>query len=246
MELERIALTDEYFIEKKLYPNIDFYSGITLKAIGFPTTMFTVLFALARTVGWIAQWKEMIEDPPQKIGRPRQLYTGAPRARLRAASKRRRAAPPALASPGTAPCGPPSPARCRAAARGAVVKAIRRRARAKERRCRSRSAVSDRRTSSPAPSAPGCVPHRGIPEYRWFRVMRFGSTNELMRFSAYLNILTIGSTRWATTSAPRQAQVGASRCRKRASARCRSRTRRFPGLAFDDPSASRPIAAVRA
>ena len=66
MELERIALTDEYFIEKKLYPNIDFYSGITLKALGFPTTMFTVLFALARTVGWIAQWKEMIEDPEQK------------------------------------------------------------------------------------------------------------------------------------------------------------------------------------
>ncbi|MGY6709220.1 MAG: citrate synthase [Rhizobiaceae bacterium] len=78
MELEKIALTDDYFIEKKLYPNIDFYSGITLKALGFPTTMFTVLFALARTVGWIAQWKEMIEDPKQKIGRPRQLYTGAP------------------------------------------------------------------------------------------------------------------------------------------------------------------------
>src|SRR5438045_5873857 len=77
MELERIALTDEYFIEKKLYPNIDFYSGITLKAMGFPTTMFTVLFAVARTVGWISQWKEMIEDPHQKIGRPRQLYTGA-------------------------------------------------------------------------------------------------------------------------------------------------------------------------
>ena len=78
MELERIALHDEYFIEKKLYPNIDFYSGITLKAMGFPTSMFTVLFAVARTVGWIAQWKEMIEDPGQKIGRPRQLYTGAP------------------------------------------------------------------------------------------------------------------------------------------------------------------------
>lgn len=77
MELERIALTDEYFIEKKLYPNIDFYSGITLRALGFPTTMFTVLFSLARTVGWIAQWKEMVEDPKQKIGRPRQLYTGA-------------------------------------------------------------------------------------------------------------------------------------------------------------------------
>ncbi|MFD2182896.1 citrate synthase [Rhodoplanes azumiensis] len=79
MELERVALHDEYFIEKKLYPNIDFYSGITLKAMGFPTSMFTVLFALARTVGWIAQWKEMIEDPSQKIGRPRQLYTGATR-----------------------------------------------------------------------------------------------------------------------------------------------------------------------
>jgi citrate synthase len=77
MELEKIALTDDYFVEKKLYPNIDFYSGITLKALGFPTNMFTVLFALARTVGWIAQWKEMIEDPKQKIGRPRQLYTGA-------------------------------------------------------------------------------------------------------------------------------------------------------------------------
>ena len=76
-ELERIALSDEFFIERKLYPNVDFYSGITLSAMGFPTTMFTVLFALARTVGWIAQWKEMIEDPGQKIGRPRQLYTGA-------------------------------------------------------------------------------------------------------------------------------------------------------------------------
>ncbi len=79
MELERIALSDEYFVEKKLYPNIDFYSGITLKALGFPTAMFTALFALARTVGWIAQWAEMIEDPSQKIGRPRQLYIGAPR-----------------------------------------------------------------------------------------------------------------------------------------------------------------------
>jgi len=78
MELEKIALEDPYFIEKKLYPNIDFYSGITLKAMGFPTEMFTVLFALARTVGWIAQWTEMIEDPSQKIGRPRQIYTGAP------------------------------------------------------------------------------------------------------------------------------------------------------------------------
>jgi len=77
MELEHIALNDPYFIEKKLYPNVDFYSGITLKAMGFPTEMFTVLFALARSVGWVAQWKEMIEDPAQKIGRPRQLYTGA-------------------------------------------------------------------------------------------------------------------------------------------------------------------------
>jgi citrate synthase len=78
IELERIALSDDYFIEKKLYPNIDFYSGITLKAMGFPVSMFTVLFAVARTSGWIAQWKEMIEDPGQKIGRPRQLYIGSP------------------------------------------------------------------------------------------------------------------------------------------------------------------------
>ena len=77
MELERIARHDEYFISKKLYPNVDFYSGIILKAMGFPTSMFTVLFAVARTVGWISQWKEMIEDPSQRIGRPRQLYTGA-------------------------------------------------------------------------------------------------------------------------------------------------------------------------
>jgi citrate synthase len=76
MELERIALEDEYFVERKLFPNVDFYSGTIFKAIGFPTSMFTVLFALARTVGWIAQWKEMIEDPGQRIGRPRQLFTG--------------------------------------------------------------------------------------------------------------------------------------------------------------------------
>ena len=76
MELERIALHDDYFVSKKLYPNVDFYSGIILKAMGFPTSMFTVLFAVARTVGWISQWKEMIEDPSQRIGRPRQLYTG--------------------------------------------------------------------------------------------------------------------------------------------------------------------------
>jgi citrate synthase len=78
-ELERVALNDGYFIERKLYPNVDFYSGIILRALGFPTSMFTALFALARTVGWISQWKEMIEDPAQKIGRPRQLYTGPAR-----------------------------------------------------------------------------------------------------------------------------------------------------------------------
>ena len=77
MELERVALEDEYFVERKLYPNVDFYSGIILQAIGFPTSMFTALFALARTAGWVAQWKEMIEDPSQRIGRPRQLYTGS-------------------------------------------------------------------------------------------------------------------------------------------------------------------------
>ncbi len=76
MELERIAVEDEYFVKRKLYPNVDFYSGIIFKAMGIPTSMFTALFALARTVGWVAQWNEMIEDPSQKIGRPRQLYTG--------------------------------------------------------------------------------------------------------------------------------------------------------------------------
>ena len=76
LELEHLALNDPYFIDKKLFPNVDFYSGIILSAIGFPTDMFTVLFALARTVGWVAQWNEMISDPNQKIGRPRQLYTG--------------------------------------------------------------------------------------------------------------------------------------------------------------------------
>jgi citrate synthase len=89
MELEKIALHDDYFIEKKLYPNVDFYSGITLRAMGFPTAMFTVLFALARTVGWIAQWKEMIEDPHQKLGRPRQLYTGSPARDYQPISKRK-------------------------------------------------------------------------------------------------------------------------------------------------------------
>jgi citrate synthase len=77
-QLEHIALTDEYFVSRKLYPNVDFYSGIILEAIGFPTSMFTAIFALSRTVGWIAQWKEMIGDPQKKIGRPRQLYNGAP------------------------------------------------------------------------------------------------------------------------------------------------------------------------
>jgi len=76
LRLEELALHDDYFVEKKLFPNVDFYSGIILSAIGFPTTMFTALFALARTVGWVAQWNEMISDPGQKIGRPRQLYTG--------------------------------------------------------------------------------------------------------------------------------------------------------------------------
>ena len=88
VELERIALQDDYFIEKKLYPNVDFYSGIILKAMGFPMTTFTVLFALARTVGWVAQWNEMIGDPVQKIGRPRQLYTGSERRDYIAAENR--------------------------------------------------------------------------------------------------------------------------------------------------------------
>src|SRR5512134_1534300 len=79
MELERIALEDEYFVEKKLYPNVDFYSGIVQRALGIPKSMFTAIFALARTVGWIAQWNEMIADPEQKIGRPRQLFVGAPK-----------------------------------------------------------------------------------------------------------------------------------------------------------------------
>jgi citrate synthase len=79
MELEKIALSDPYFVDRKLYPNVDFYSGIILKAMGFPTSMFTALFAVSRTVGWVSQWKEMMEDPQQRIGRPRQMYTGAPR-----------------------------------------------------------------------------------------------------------------------------------------------------------------------
>ena len=78
MELEKIALEDEYFVEKKLYPNVDFYSGIVMKAMGFPMEMFTVLFAVGRTVGWVSQWDEMVEDKSQRIGRPRQLYVGNP------------------------------------------------------------------------------------------------------------------------------------------------------------------------
>ena len=77
MQLEEIALADDYFIERKLYPNVDFYTGLIYKAMGFPTRMFTVLFALGRLPGWIAQWREMIEDPETKIGRPRQIYIGA-------------------------------------------------------------------------------------------------------------------------------------------------------------------------
>ena len=77
LELEKIALEDEYFVSKKLYPNVDFYSGIVQRALGIPTSMFTAIFATARTVGWTAQWSEMIADPEYKIGRPRQLYTGA-------------------------------------------------------------------------------------------------------------------------------------------------------------------------
>ncbi len=88
LELERIALEDPYFVEKKLYPNVDFYSGITLQAIGLPPNLFTVLFAVARTVGWVAQWNEMIEDPHQRIGRPRQLYTGVAERPFRAIKDR--------------------------------------------------------------------------------------------------------------------------------------------------------------
>jgi len=77
MELERVALSDPYFIERKLYPNVDFYSGIVLRALGIPSNMFTVIFAVARTIGWVSQWNEMVGDAEQKIGRPRQLYRGA-------------------------------------------------------------------------------------------------------------------------------------------------------------------------
>jgi citrate synthase len=89
LELEKIALNDEYFVQRRLYPNIDFYSGITLRAMGFPMAMFTVLFAVARTVGWIAQWTEMMEDASQKIGRPRQIYTGAPMRDFRPIAERK-------------------------------------------------------------------------------------------------------------------------------------------------------------
>ena len=89
VELERTALEDDYFIEKKLYPNVDFYSGIIFQAMGIPVTMFTALFALARTTGWIAQWREMIEDPQQKIGRPRQLYTGETKRKFTPLAKRK-------------------------------------------------------------------------------------------------------------------------------------------------------------
>jgi citrate synthase len=79
MALEKIALEDDYFVSRKLYPNVDFYSGIVQRALGIPVPLFTAIFALARTVGWVAQWTEMISDPEYKIGRPRQLYVGAPR-----------------------------------------------------------------------------------------------------------------------------------------------------------------------
>jgi citrate synthase len=89
MKLEKIALEDEYFIDRKLYPNVDFYSGIIYRAMGIPTKMFTVMFAIARTVGWVAQWKEMIEDPGLKIGRPRQLFTGEASRKFVPISKRK-------------------------------------------------------------------------------------------------------------------------------------------------------------
>jgi citrate synthase len=89
MKLEQIALEDDYFVSRKLYPNVDFYSGIVQKALGIPTEMFTCIFALARTVGWIAQWNEMISDPEQKIGRPRQLFVGSPRREVKPIDQRR-------------------------------------------------------------------------------------------------------------------------------------------------------------
>ena len=86
--LEKIALEDDYFVSRKLYPNVDFYSGIVQRALGIPVAMFTCIFALARTVGWIAQWNEMISDPEMKIARPRQLYTGTPRRDVQPIGKR--------------------------------------------------------------------------------------------------------------------------------------------------------------
>ncbi len=91
-ELERIARSDDYFVSRQLYPNVDFYSGLILKALGIPVSMFTVLFAVARTSGWVSQWKEMIEAPGQRIGRPRQIYTGARKRDLQPLSDRNRAA----------------------------------------------------------------------------------------------------------------------------------------------------------
>jgi len=88
MELEKIALEDEYFVSRKLYPNVDFYSGIVMRAMGIPNSMFTAIFAMARTAGWVAQWSEMHADPEAKIGRPRQLYTGAVRREFVSTDKR--------------------------------------------------------------------------------------------------------------------------------------------------------------
>jgi citrate synthase len=88
MQLEKIALEDDYFVSKKLYPNVDFYSGIVMRAMGIPNSMFTAIFALARTAGWIAQWSEMNADSEHKIGRPRQLYTGETRREFVAIGKR--------------------------------------------------------------------------------------------------------------------------------------------------------------
>jgi citrate synthase len=88
MALEKVALEDEYFVSRKLYPNVDFYSGIVQSALGIPVSLFTGIFAMARTVGWIAQWNEMISDPEQKIGRPRQLFVGAPKRDVAPIAKR--------------------------------------------------------------------------------------------------------------------------------------------------------------
>ncbi|MBV8074417.1 MAG: hypothetical protein JO140_03230, partial [Candidatus Eremiobacteraeota bacterium] len=104
IELEKIALEDDYFVSRKLYPNVDFYSGIVMRAIGIPENMFTALFAVSRTAGWLAQWKEMIEDPDQRIARPRQLYCGATERDYVAVDRRsQRDGKPS-------PCGRPMPA----------------------------------------------------------------------------------------------------------------------------------------